>query len=119
MGLACAKLHRFVEYTLRKCFNSFVRSAVDAGRRKNENNNSSVVAETMKLLANGSYGQQKMDRSQQTLQNYLSDEQTHVANSSKLLRKVNHVKIAKFEVELAQTEMEHRDPIVVEFFTLQ
>ena len=32
-GLVCTKKHRFVvEYTPRKCFNSFVQSAVDAGR---------------------------------------------------------------------------------------
>ena len=38
-----------------------------------ENLNSSVVAETMKLLANSSYGYQIMDRSRQTVAKYLSD----------------------------------------------
>ena len=32
LGLACTKIHRFVEYTPQKCFNRFVQSAVDAGR---------------------------------------------------------------------------------------
>ena len=64
LGLVCTKRHRYVEYTPKKYFNSFVQSAVGAGRQGDENPNSSVVAETMKLLANSSHGYQIMDRSQ-------------------------------------------------------
>ena len=67
LGLVCTKIHRFVEYTPKKCLNSFVQSAVDARRQGDENPNSSVVAETMKLLANSSYGYQIMDRSRHTI----------------------------------------------------
>ena len=74
LGLVCTKIHRFVEYTPKKCFNNFVQSAVDARKQGDENSNSSVVAETMKLLANSSYGYQIMDRSRHTVTKYLSDE---------------------------------------------
>ena len=50
LGLICTKIHRFFQYTPRKCFNNFVQSAVDARREGDENPNSSVVAESMKLL---------------------------------------------------------------------
>ena len=56
LGLVCKKIYRFVEYNPVKCFNKFVQSAVDARREGDENPNSSVVAETMKLLTNSSYG---------------------------------------------------------------
>ena len=56
LGLVCTKKHRFVEYTPKKCFNRIVQAAVDARRKGDENPNSSVVAETMKLLSNRSYG---------------------------------------------------------------
>ena len=56
LGLVCTKIHRFVEYTPKKCFKTFVQEAMDARRKGVENPNSSVVAETMKLLANSSYG---------------------------------------------------------------
>ena len=39
LGLVCTKIHRFVGYTLNKCFNSFVQLAVDARRQVNENPN--------------------------------------------------------------------------------
>ena len=73
LGLVCTKIHRFVEYTPKKCFNSFVQSAVDARRQGDENPNTSVVAETMKLLANSSDGYQIMDRSRHTALKYLTD----------------------------------------------
>ena len=43
LGLVCTKIHRFIEYTPKKCFNSFLQSAVDARRQGDENPNSSVV----------------------------------------------------------------------------
>ena len=84
LGLVCSKIHRFDEYTPNKCFNSFVQSAVEARRRGDENQNSSVVAETRKVLANSSYGYQIMVRSRHTVTKYLSDEKTHAAINSKL-----------------------------------
>ena len=78
LGLVCTKIHRFVEYTPKKCFNSFVQSAVDARRQGDENPKSSVVAETIKLLANSSYGYQIMDRSRPTVTKYLGDEKKHM-----------------------------------------
>ena len=56
------KIYRFVEYTPLSCFNSFVQSAVNARREGDKNPNFTVVAETMKLLANSSYGYQIMEK---------------------------------------------------------
>ena len=119
LGLVCTKIHRFVEYTPKKCFNSFVQSAVDARRQGDENPNSSVVAETMKLLANSSYGYQIMDRSRHTVTKYLSDEKTHAAINSKLFKKLDHVNSSLNKVELAKAQIEHQEPIIVGFFILQ
>ena len=58
LGLVCTKIHRCVEYTPKKRFDNFVQSALDARRQGDENPNSSVIAETMKLLSNSSYGYQ-------------------------------------------------------------
>ena len=51
LGLVGTKIHHFVEYTSKKCFNSFIQTAVDPRRKSDENPSLSVVAETMKLLA--------------------------------------------------------------------
>ena len=103
LGLVCKKIHRFVQYTPRKCFNSFVQSAVDARRQGDENPSSSVVAETMKLLANNSYGYQILDRRRHIVTKYLNDEKTHSAINSKMFKRLNHITDQLYEVELVKT----------------
>ena len=119
LGLVCTKIHLVVEYTPKKCFNSFVQEAVDVRRKSEENPTSSVIAETMKLLANRSYGYQIMDRSRYTVTKYLTDKKTHEAISSKLFKKLDHVKNSLYEVKLAKAEIEHKEPMIVGFFKLQ
>ena len=118
-GLVCEKIHRFVQYTPGKSFENFVQSAVDARRPEDGNPNSSVVAETMKLLANSSYGYQIMDRSRHTMTKYLTNEKTHSAINSKMFKGLNHTTDQLYEVELVRAEIEHRKPIIVGFFILQ
>ena len=102
-----------------KPFNIFVQSAVNARREEDENPNSSVVAETMKLLANSSYGNQIMDLSRHAVTKYLSDEKTHEAINTKLFKSLDHINDQLFEVELAKAEIEHREPIIAAFFILE
>ena len=117
-GLVVTKIHHFVEYTRKKCFNSFVQAAVDASRKSDENQKSSVAAETMKLLANSSYGYQTMDRSRHTVTKCLTDEKTQAANNSKLFKKLDHVNSSLYEVELVKAQIEHQEKIIVGFCIL-
>ena len=121
LGLKCTKIYRFVQYTPKKCFNNFFQSVVDARRVGDENPESSVVAETMKLLGNSSYGYQIMDRSRHTETKYLNDEKTHKAINGKLFKRLNSVSKELYEVELvkSKSKIEHREPIIVGFFILQ
>ena len=119
LGLLCKKIYRFVENTPVKCFNKFVQSAVDARREGDENTNSSVVAETMKLLANSSYGYQIIDHIRHTVTKYLNDEKTRGAINTKLFKRLDHINDQLYEVELAKAEIDHREPIIVGFFILQ
>ena len=86
LGLQCTKNHRIVQYTPRKVFNSFVRSVVDARRAGDENLLSGVVAETMKILGNSSYGYQILDRSKHTMTKYLGDKKTHKAINNRFFK---------------------------------
>ena len=96
-----------------------MQSAVNARREGDENPNSSVVAETMKLLANSSYGYQIMDRSRHTVRKSLSEEKTHRAINTKFFKRLDHINDQMYEVELAKAEIEHRESIIVGFFILQ
>ena len=119
LGLECRKIHQFVQYTPKRCFNSFVQSAVEARRRGDENPNSGVVTETMKLLANSTYGYQIMDRSRHTVTKYLNNEKTYSAIDIKLFKRLNFNTDQLYEVEFVKPEIEHRESITVGFFILQ
>ena len=114
LGLVCKKIHRFVQYLPRKCFNNFVQPAVDARRQRDENPISSVVAETIKLLANSSYGYQIKDCNRHTVTKYLTDE-----INSKMFKRLKHITDQLYEVELVKPEIEHRETTVVGFFIPQ
>ena len=73
----------------------------------------------MNLLPNSSYGYQTRDRRPHTVTNCLKDEKTHGAINTKLFKRLNHIKDQLYEQEMAKAEIEHREPIIVEFFILQ
>ena len=68
-----------------------IYSDVNARREGDEKPNSCVVAETMKFLANSSYGYQIVDRSRHTVTKYLSDEKKHGAINTKLFKRLDHI----------------------------
>ena len=70
-GVILSDVFWFLQYTPRRCFQSFVQNVVDARREGDRNKNSTVVAETMKLIGNSSYGYQIMDRSRHTNTKYV------------------------------------------------
>ena len=108
LGLVCRKIHRFVQYSPRKCFNNFVQFTMDSRRQRDRNPNSSLVAETMKPLANSFYWYQVMDRSRHTVTKYLTNEKTQSAINSKLFKRPNHITDQLYEVDIIRSEIEHR-----------
>ena len=119
LGLQCTKTHRFVQYTPRKVINSFVQSVVDARRAGDENPLSGVVAETMKLLGNSSYGYQIMDRLKYTMKKYLGDKKNHKAINNQFFKRLNIVAKDLYEVELVKSTIELCETIIVGLFILQ
>ena len=92
---------------------------MDTRRKSDQNPNSSVVAETMKLLANSSYVYQIMDRSRHTAMKYLSDGKIHAAIKSELFKRLDRLNNSSYEVELAKEQIERKEPILVGFSILQ
>ena len=98
LGLECTKTQQFVPFTPKKIFSSFVQSTVNARRQGDENLNPSVVAETMRFLANSSYGYQIMVRSRQTVTKCLNDGKAHTAIKNKLFMRLNFITDQLYEV---------------------
>ena len=56
-----------------------------------------------------------MDRTCHTVTKYLTDEKTYSAINSKMFKRLNHITDHLYEVELVNSEIEHREPIIVGF----
>ena len=119
LGLECTNIHRFVQYLPRNCFKGFVKSVVEARRLGDQNKKSTVIAETMKLLSNSSYGYQIMDRSKHTETKSLDEVKTNRAIKCTFFKQLRYIDDSLYEVELVKAQIEHREPIVVGFFILQ
>ena len=102
-----------------KCFNDFLESAVDVRRQGEENPNSSVVAETMKLLPNSCCGYQNMDWSRRFDTKYLNVDMTLAFINNKLLEGLAHINDQLYEIELEKSEFEHKEPIILGFMIAQ
>ena len=99
VGLVCTQTNVFEGYTLKKRFNGLVQSAVDARIQGDENPNSSIIADTMKLRANTCCGYYITNRSQHAVTIYPSDKNTQATLNCKFFRKFNLVINALYEVE--------------------
>ena len=119
LGLVYKRNYRFVQYTPIKCFNSFAQSAVNARRDGDENPSSSVVAKTKRLLANSFHGYQIIYQSRHTVTKYLSDDTTYGATNNKLFKLLGFINDRLYELEMAKSELEHKEPTKLRIFILQ
>ena len=119
LGLQCTNVHRFIQNTQHKVYDSFIQSAVDARRAADENPLSGVEAETMILLGNNSYGFQIMHRSKRTLLKYLGEEKKTKSYQNQFFKSFNIVAKDLYEVELFKSTIEHCEPIMLNLFNLQ
>ena len=95
-----------MQYTTTIGFNNFVGSAVKTGREEDEKSKSSVVAETLNLLANSSYGFQTMRRSRHTVTKYRNDENTRWAINHKKFQDLIYKSHQFSEAELVKSEVD-------------
>ena len=118
-GLVLNQVYWFIQYTPEKCFESFVDSVVEARREGHKSTSSSVVAETMKLIGNYSYGYQKMDRSKHSKTRYVVRAEVDKLVNYRIFQNLNVIPSSIFEVEMVKSEVEHKEPIIVGFFILE
>ena len=67
LRMLCRETHPFVQNFRKKCFNSLINSSVNARRQTDESSLLSILAETMKRLANCSNWCEMMDLSRHTM----------------------------------------------------
>ena len=118
-GLVLNQVYWFIQYTPENCFGSFVNSVVEARREGDKNISSSVVAETMKLIGNSSYGYQIMDRSKQSKTQYVVGAEVDKLVNERSFKNLIVLLSSIYEDENVKSEVNHKEPIIVGFPILQ
>ena len=116
-GLVVNNIKQVVEYTPKKCFESFGNSVVKARRKGDLNPDSSILADTYKLLGNSAYG--KTLEALDTHRNI-----KYVTDTSKLVRTPQFRKSTPLddsidEVETAKKSVRWTLPLQIGFFVYQ
>ena len=118
-GVILKDVYWFLQYTPRRSFETFVQNVFDARRDGDQNKESTVVAETMKLIGNSSYGYQIMDRSRHTNTKYVKGSQVNKFINNRFFKTMNELPEQIYEVEMSKSRIDHKEPIIVGFFILQ
>ena len=92
---------------------------MEARREGDKNTSSSVVAETIKLIGNSSYGYQIMDRSNSSKTQYVVGAEVDKKVNERNFKNLNVLPSYIYEVEMVKSEVNHKEPIVFGFFTRQ
>ena len=106
----------FLQYTPCRCFQTFVQNVVDARRKGDQNKESTVVAETMKLIGNSSYGYQIMDRSRHINTKYVKGPQVDKFLNNRYFKTLNELPDKIYEVESNKTRIIQKEHLIVVFF---
>ena len=105
IGLEITKVHLVVEFPdHRPCFQEFADRVCDARRKGDQDPDSDILANTMKLVGNSSYGKFTMDKSKQT--------NTVFANEARAVQLFNYERFKTchalggglFQIELYKTK---------------
>ena len=70
-------------------------------------------------FANSSYGYQFIDCSHHSITFCMNDEKTRASINNKMFRRLGYIHDLLYKVELANSAIEHKEPIIVGFFFLQ
>ena len=87
-GLVLKRVHFFIQYQPKQCFETFVNGVVEARRQGDLNPDSAVCANIEKVVGNSAYGYQIMDRSRHTRTKYVIGSCVNTLVNDKMFRKL-------------------------------
>ena len=118
-GVEITRVYEVAEYAPIACFSEFVDAVSDARRGGDVDPSKSIIADTMKLMGNSSYGK--------TITNKYKHRNVKVVDAVKasglinevLFRDLNPISENCYEVDLAKSKINHDLPIQIGFFVYQ
>ena len=116
-GLKIKKIHQIVEYRPQNCFKNFANTVTRARIMGDQNQDSSILADTMKLIGNSAYGKTLENLSTHCHNKYVQDSSKLVNNP--MFRKQTPIDAEIMEVEMGRRSVNWNLPLQIGFFVYQ
>lgn len=121
-GLVVSRIYQVVEYQKQRCFTDFVNKVSSCRRNADENPDTSIIADTMKVIGNSAYGSLIMDKAKHRNIVYVQGEnKTCLKVNEPQFRKLECLDIEEefYELSMAKRLIRLDLPIQLGFFILQ
>ena len=121
-GMIVTNIYQVVEFKSQRCFKDFVQRVSDARRAGDTDPDTSIIADTMKVIGNSAYGSLIMDKTKHRDIKYVQGEnQTCLKVNEPRFRKLECLDEEEeyYELELAKQKIKLDLPIQLGYFILQ
>ena len=121
-GLVVTKIYQVVEFQQQRCFREFVKEVSDARRQGDTDQDTAIIADTMKVIGNSGYGSLIMDKTKHSEVKYVQGEnETCLKINDPLFRNLECLDQEEqyYEVDMAKRKIRLDLPIQLGYFILQ
>ncbi|KAJ8314004.1 hypothetical protein KUTeg_008565 [Tegillarca granosa] len=121
-GLVVSRIYQVVEYQKHRCFRDFVNKVSSCKRNADENPDTAVIADTMKVIGYSAYGSLIMDKTKHRDIKYVQGEnKSYLKVNEPQLRKLECIDLEEeyYEISMAKRIIRLDLPIQLGFFILQ
>ena len=118
-GLEVTHVYQVIEYTPNACFHPFGEAVSDARRAGDIDPNKSIIADTMKLVGNSSYGKTITNKERHRQVKFCTDDEVSQLINSPFFRQLDAIDEDTYEVQSSKKNIKLDLPLQVGFFVYQ
>lgn len=118
-GLKITRIYQVIEFRPKACFKSFGEAVSDARREGDKDPAKAIIADTMKLIGNSSYGKTITNKEGHRNVNIVTEEKASRLINQMTFRDLNEISLKCYEVESAKRSVAMDLPIQIGFFVYQ
>ncbi|KXJ10780.1 hypothetical protein AC249_AIPGENE21810, partial [Exaiptasia diaphana] len=118
-GLVVTHIYQVVEYTPKGCFKPFGEAVSDARRAGDADPAKAIIADTMKLVGNSSYGKTITNQLKHRDVKFCADSKASLMVNSPFFRQLDSIDEDTYEVQMGKKRINLNLPIQVGFFVYQ
>ena len=118
-GMKVTKVYQVIEYTPEPCFRPFGQAVSDARRAGDIDPSKAIIADTMKLVGNSSYGKTITNKERHRQVKFCNDDEASKLINSSFFRQLDIIDDDTYEVQSSKKNIKLDLPSQVGFFVYQ